>query len=99
MSEKDGGFAFTRPDERDPASGEGICQGSAGMTLRQYYEAAAITAAWGIVQSLSRTEVARLSGAISGSDIIGPMHLPRATAEIAKRIASGLLNPKAPAHD
>jgi len=42
MSEKDdGGPAFPRPDERD-GHGNGICQGSYGMSLRDWFAGQAL---------------------------------------------------------
>lgn len=41
MDEKNGGAAFPSPDERGP-DGCGIRQGSSGMSLRDYFAAAAL---------------------------------------------------------
>lgn len=35
--------AFPTPDQRDPVTGEGIMQGSPGLTKRDYFAAAALT--------------------------------------------------------
>lgn len=40
---KTGGPAFPVPDERDSETGCGIVQGSSGMSLRDYFAAAALT--------------------------------------------------------
>lgn len=37
MTKNDGGPAFPIPSERDPATGCGIHEGWAGMTLRDWY--------------------------------------------------------------
>ena len=42
MSEHDGGPAFPIPDERDPVTGEGIIQGSSGMSLRDWFAGQAL---------------------------------------------------------
>ena len=44
MSEHDGGPAFPIPDERDPVTGEGIIQGSSGMSLRDWFAGQAVVA-------------------------------------------------------
>jgi hypothetical protein len=43
MAEDNGGAAFPIPDQRD-AMGNGIVQGSDGMSLRDYFAAAALPA-------------------------------------------------------
>ena len=40
----DGGPAFPIPDERDPVTGEGIIQGSSGMSLRDWFAGQAVVA-------------------------------------------------------
>lgn len=43
MSKRDdGGPAYPIPDERDPVTGEGIMQGSPGMSLRDYFAGQAL---------------------------------------------------------
>ncbi len=44
MSGHDGGPAFPIPDERDPVTGEGIIQGSSGMSLRDWFAGQAVVA-------------------------------------------------------
>jgi hypothetical protein len=63
MSKKDtSGPAFPVPDERD-AQGNGICQGSPGMSLREYYAGQALA---GLAQSLPPELVLEIAAGIRG---------------------------------
>ena len=84
----DGGAAFPVW----PASkSDGPWPVSTGMSLRDYFAAAALPVAYKIVGDMSVTEVARMLGLEGAHDFFESKYLPRAVAKVADRVADAML--------
>lgn len=75
--------AFPTPDQRDPVTGEGIMQGSPGLSRRDYFAAAALTGLLaypeahlncGTAPDAARTAYELADAMIAASKTGGPEH-------------------------